>query len=75
MKDATKENAVFKGWYTSQDYTQKVEKLSMEEVGDVELYALFVETGEKGCGATTTLSGAVGLIGLAFLFKKRKNNI
>ena len=76
LKDATKEGATFKGWYTSQDYTEKVEKLSPEMLGNIELYALFeeVET-ESGCGSVVGIeAGLLALAGVAILFKKRKNN-
>ena len=73
LKDATKEGAVFKGWYTSEDYTQKVEKISLENAGDMELYALFEETKSGGCSSTTLLgSSLLGLVGLAFVLKKKK---
>ena len=75
LKDATKEGATFKGWYTSEEYTEKVDKLSAERLGDIELYALFEETGKtaSGCGATLGIhSGLVMIIGLALFGKKRR---
>ena len=76
LKDAVKDGAVFKGWYTSEDYTQKVEKLSPEQLGDLELYALFEETkaSKKGCQSVAgTGVGSLVLAGVAILLKKRKN--
>ena len=77
LKDATKDGAIFKGWYTSEDYTEKVETLSAERLGNLELYALFEETGEKanGCKATLGVNGGLfAVVGLALLGKKRKEN-
>ena len=78
LKDATKEGATFKGWYTSEDYATKVEKLSPEQLGDMELYALFEggDTDNKdGCGSIVGIrSGFFALVGAAILLKKRKNN-
>ena len=76
LKDATKEGATFKGWYTSEDYSTKVENLSPDKLGDIELYALFEETGASGatgCGSITYVSGGLlPTLGLAFVLKKRK---
>ena len=76
LKDATKEGATFKGWYTSEDYTQKVEKLSPDQLGDVELYALF-EGGDTassgGCFSMMPMScGLFVLAGAAMLLKKKR---
>ncbi len=75
LKEATKEGAVFKGWYTSGDYTQKVETISPEQLGDIELYALF-EGGEaeaEGCGSSISMAcGLVTLMGAAILFTKKE---
>ena len=77
LKDATKEGAIFKGWYTSDSYTEKVETLSPDKLGDVELYALF-EGGaateeEGGCGSFASVGGGmVALIGAAMLLKKKR---
>ena len=79
LKDATKAGAIFKGWYASADYTTKVEKLSVEQLGDVELYALFEETGENsanGCKSVVAVEGGVvALLGMAMLLKKRKEEV
>ena len=66
LKDAVKEGAVFKGWYTSNDYAQRVEKLTTDKLGSVELYALFEEEPSSGC-ASSILGGdvAVVLMGVA----------
>ncbi len=78
LKDATKEGAVFKGWYTSEDYKTKVERLSPEQLGDKELYALFEggETdSESGCGSTISQgSSLVALAGAVFLFKRKRRD-
>lgn len=78
LKDATKEGAIFKGWYASEGYTTKVEKISPEQLGDIELYALF-EGGdtenEGGCPSTISMGCSfVTLVGAVFLFKKKRNN-
>ncbi len=75
LKDAQKEGATFKGWYLSEDYSQKVEKLSAEQLGDLNLYALFEESAEKkGCGSSTMMGGGtIAILSLALFAKKRKN--
>ena len=76
LKDATKEGAIFKGWYTSQDYTTKVEKLSPDSLGEMQLYALFEETAENkgGCGSIVGAeTGLFALVGMAFLLKKKND--
>ena len=75
LKDATKEGATFKGWYTSEDYTTKVEKLSPDMLGDIQLYALFEgEETDKGCGSTLSMGcGLLTLAGAAMLLKKRRD--
>ena len=78
LKDATKEGATFKGWYTSEDYTTKVEKLSPDQLGDMALYALF-EGGdtddEGGCGSVTGVgAGMLALVGSAILLKKKRKD-
>ena len=88
LKEATKEGAVFKGWYTSEDYTTKVETLSPEQLGDKELYALFEGGGntdsesggntdsEGGCGSTISMgSGLIALAGAVFLLTKKKESL
>ncbi len=75
LKDATKEGAIFKGWYSSSDYSQKVEKLEAGTIGNVELYALFEETETKksGCGSIASLgSAALTLLGVALICKKKQ---
>ena len=74
LQDATKDGAIFKGWYTSNDYTQKVEKLSPEQLGNLQLYALFEEEkSESGCGSVAGFgSGLFALSGVAVLLCKKK---
>ena len=79
LQDATKEGAIFKGWYTSEDYTQKVEKLSPEQLGNIELYALFEGEEKKGNGwIIAVVAGAVVVVGgltfagVAIVLKKKK---
>ena len=74
LQDASKDGATFKGWYTSNDYTQKVEKLSPEQLGDMQLYALFEENkSESGCNSVAVSSGSLfALSGIALVFVKRK---
>ena len=75
LKDATKEGAVFKGWYTSEDYSEKIDTLSADTLGDLQLYALFEEASKKGCGSVTGMGSALmTLAGVALLTKKRKND-
>ena len=78
LKDATKEGAIFKGWYTSKDYTQKVEKLSPDSLGDMELYALF-EGGAKdegGCASSLSIGyGLLALVGAVVLFKRKDGEV
>ena len=76
LKDATKEGATFKGWYTSEDYTTRVEKLSPDNLGNMQLYALF-ESNETngGCGSVVGVeTGLFAFACVAILLKKRKNN-
>ena len=76
LKDATKEGAIFKGWYTSEDYTTKVETLSPDRLGDITLYALFeeVDGGEdkSGCGSVVALPCGAILLAAAVALKKKK---
>ncbi|MBR4942655.1 MAG: InlB B-repeat-containing protein, partial [Clostridia bacterium] len=77
LKDATKAGAIFKGWYTSEDYTTKVEKLSPDQLGDMELYALFEggETDDGGCGSVMGAGvGTLTLVGTAILLKKKRKD-
>ena len=66
LQDAVKEGAIFKGWYLSADYTQKVESITPDMADDLVLYALF-EGGEteNGCGATLSLGGAIMAVAVA----------
>ena len=76
LKDATKEGAVFKGWYTDEACTQKIDKLSADTLSNLQLYALFEEeSSKKGCGSVTGMGSAlITLAGVALLTKKRKND-
>ena len=74
LQDASKDGATFKGWYTSSDYTQKVETLSPELLGDMQLYALFEENkSESGCNSVAGWSsGLFALSGVVLVLVKRK---
>ena len=76
LKDATKEGAVFKGWYTDEACMQKIDKLSADTLSNLQLYALFEEeSSKKGCGSVTGMGSAlIALAGVALLTKKRKND-
>ncbi len=64
LKDAKKDGYVFKGWYSSSNYKQRVEKLSPEQAGDLQLYALFEETPQekKGCKSSIFDGSAFALV-------------
>jgi uncharacterized repeat protein (TIGR02543 family) len=61
LKPAIKDGATFVGWYTSSDYTQKVEKLTPSNLGDVVLYAKFEEN-KKGCKSSIFEGSALALV-------------
>ena len=74
LQEATKDGATFKGWYTSDDYSQKIDKLSIDTLSDMQLYALFEED-KGGCGSVTGMGSVLlTLAGVALLMKKRKND-
>ena len=77
LQAAEKSGAVFKGWYSSADYAERVETLSPDRLGDITLYALFenVENVEEesGCGSVLSVGSAcLMLAGLALFYRKRK---
>ena len=74
LKDAKKDGYVFKGWYSSSDYKQRVEKLSPEQAGDLQLYALFEEIPQekKGCSSSVAGDGLLWLLAIAFVGLKIK---
>ena len=75
LQDAVKDGAVFKGWYTSKEYAEKVESLSADNLGNIELYALFEKdkTGKDGCSSVAFIGGeGVLLAGLLTLLRKKR---
>ena len=55
----TLEGFKFDGWYKDKDFSQKVEKISDTDSGDIELYAKFIAEETSGC------SGRVSTFGIA----------